>query len=406
MESRLTSHNVFPSLAILMIATGTLIWYSSLSTNIRELIYWLPYGFATIITMLALQFNRRQLFVVALVNTFSYWLIVNYLQQPLAEPTASTCFTVLGLFIPFNLFLNQLVKDNGWITRRALVWYICLALQMLSIPVIIDFFALDMQGMIKQWFSPRPLEGLVISLNALGFIMFCLVISFIRFINKPTSISIGLFFSFLASTFPLIFLDREAISSIFFTASMLIMLFSGFNASHELAYRDELTGLLGRRMLFERLAGLSKNYCLAMVDIDHFKKFNDTYGHDVGDDVLAMVAAKLDQIEGGGQVFRYGGEEFTVLFKGKQLEHAKIFLDDIRELIAQTPFAIRDNNSRNTSDKSRRGEQPEPKNTVQITVSIGVAEKSNLHASAEEVIKDADNALYEAKKKGRNVVIG
>jgi PleD family two-component response regulator len=143
-----------------------------------------------------------------------------------------------------------------------------------------------------------------------------------------------------------------------------------------------------------------------MVDIDHFKKFNDTYGHDVGDDVLAMVASKLDQVEGGGQVFRYGGEEFTVLFKGKKLDHAIAFLDDIRELIAETPFAIRDKSNREKASKSARKENTKPKNTVQITVSIGVAEKSNQHANAEEVIKDADKALYKAKDKGRNIVVG
>ncbi|MGY5449394.1 diguanylate cyclase [Agarivorans sp. MS3-6] len=406
MESRLTSYNILPSLVILAMAAGMLMWYSSLSSNTRDIIYWLPYGLAAITAILALQFNRRQLVVVVFVNAFSYWLIFSYLQQPLDVAQARVAYALVCVFIPINLVANQFIRENGSRTRRAWICYCILLIQVIAIAITVDFLSDSIVAHIDNWFTPRPIDGFVISLNALGLLTLCSVLAFVRFINQPTSISIGLFFSFVASTFPIIFLDREAISSVFFTASLLIMLFSGFSASHELAYRDELTGLLGRRMLFEKLAGLSKNYTLAMVDIDHFKKFNDTYGHDVGDDVLAMVAAKLDQIEGGGQVFRYGGEEFTVLFKGKKLNHAIAFLDDTREIISETPFVIRDKNSREKSDKSRRDNEAKPKETVQITVSIGVAEKSSQHYDAQEVIKDADNALYKAKNKGRNVVVG
>ena len=406
MESKLTSTNIWPPTIILAVASAMLIWYAELSSSLKDIIYWMPYGLAAVTAMLAIQFNRRQLIVVVLVNTFSYWLIVQYLQQPLDVPEAKMAFTLVCVFIPCNMVLNLLIKENGSKTLRAFLHYWMLIVQALVITTLINYLSVDAQSLIENWFAPRPIDGLVISSSALAISTLCLVIAFVRLAHRPTSLTIGLFFSFVASIFPLAFLDREAISSVFFSASMLIVLYSGFRASHELAYRDELTGLLGRRMLFERLAGLSKNYTLAMVDIDHFKKFNDTYGHDVGDDVLAMVASKLDQVEGGGQVFRYGGEEFTVLFKGKKLDHAIAFLDDIRELIAETPFAIRDKSNREKASKSARKENTKPKNTVQITVSIGVAEKSNQHANAEEVIKDADKALYKAKDKGRNIVVG
>ncbi|MEE1673328.1 GGDEF domain-containing protein [Agarivorans aestuarii] len=406
MESRLTSQNILPPVIILSIASALLIWHSSLSASTHDIIYWMPYGLAAITAMLALQFNRRQLIAVVIVNTFSYWLIASYLQQPLSIPEAKFAFTAVCLFIPINLVLNQFINENGSTTPRALTIYGFLLVQMAGISLALNFFVSDTAEFITEWFEPRPREGLVMSLAALGLSAVCIVAAFFRWAYKSTSLTIGLFFSFIASLFPLMFLDREAISSVFFTASMLIMLYAGFRASHELAYRDELTGLLGRRMLFEKLAGMSKNYSLAMVDIDHFKKFNDTYGHDVGDDVLAMVASKLDQIEGGGQVFRYGGEEFTVLFRGKKLDHAIAFLDDIRDIISETPFAIRDKTSREKGDKTTRNEEAKPKNTVQITVSIGVAEKAGHHASAEEVIKEADNALYKAKNKGRNIVVG
>jgi diguanylate cyclase (GGDEF)-like protein len=74
-------------------------------------------------------------------------------------------------------------------------------------------------------------------------------------------------------------------------------------------YIDELTGLQGRRSLNETLYNLGRKYAIAMIDVDHFKKFNDTYGHKTGDQVLKMIAYKLERISGGAKTFRYGGEE-------------------------------------------------------------------------------------------------
>lgn len=86
-----------------------------------------------------------------------------------------------------------------------------------------------------------------------------------------------------------------------------------------MAYQDELTSLPGRRALKEYLLKLGSEYTIAMFDIDHFKKFNDTHGHDVGDQVLRMVASKLATVSGRGKSFRYGGEEFTLVFSEKSL---------------------------------------------------------------------------------------
>ncbi|MDP0971523.1 diguanylate cyclase, partial [Klebsiella pneumoniae] len=85
------------------------------------------------------------------------------------------------------------------------------------------------------------------------------------------------------------------------------------------AFRDELTGLPGRRALNERTQRLGRNYVLAITDVDHIKRFNDTHGHDVGDQVLRLVASKLSKVNGGGRAYRYGGEEFAVVFAGKSL---------------------------------------------------------------------------------------
>ena len=173
-----------------------------------------------------------------------------------------------------------------------------------------------------------------------------------------------------------------------------------------MAYLDELTELPARRALRDRFQKISGTYAVSMLDVDHFKKFNDTYGHDTGDAVLRMIAARLKKVTGGGTSYRYGGEEFTVVFNGKSTEEVIPHLDALRESIANTPFVVNrasrrsDDNNRNTGVNNKAGKRQ----TVQVTISAGVADSANSNASPWEIIKQADKALYRAKKKGRNCV--
>lgn len=95
-----------------------------------------------------------------------------------------------------------------------------------------------------------------------------------------------------------------------------------------------------------------------MADVDHFKKFNDTWGHEVGDDVLKMVARHFDRVGGGGTAYRYGGEEFGVVFPGKTLAHCRPYLDELRQAIADYQLVLRNAPRRKVSTrtaKPRRG---------------------------------------------------
>jgi len=145
-----------------------------------------------------------------------------------------------------------------------------------------------------------------------------------------------------------------------------------------------------------------------MLDIDRFKKFNDTYGHDIGDTVLKMVASQLTTVK-RGKVYRYGGEEFTILFQGRSAQDCVAYLDQVRLLIADYPFQIRQQVERR--EPQQEGAQntdctsmKEIEKTVQVTISIGVAQGRSSATSPEEVIKEADQLLYKAKESGRNQV--
>ena len=186
----------------------------------------------------------------------------------------------------------------------------------------------------------------------------------------------------------------------------LILVLTVLEHGYDIAYRDELTGLLGRRAFNGMMEQLGRTYAIAMCDVDRFKSFNDTYGHDAGDQVLRMVAAKLSQVGGGGRVFRYGGEEFLVVFRGRSAEEAAPFAEAVRKAIADTRFVLR-GADRPAKGPAARRTSPQPNDarpSVGITISIGLAERSRRHSTPELVLDAADAALYRAKEAGRNCV--
>jgi two-component system cell cycle response regulator len=162
-----------------------------------------------------------------------------------------------------------------------------------------------------------------------------------------------------------------------------------------LAHTDPLTDALNRRALTERLNAeleRARRYdsmvTLLMIDIDHFKRINDTYGHLVGDDVLMALAALLQhEVRSVDLVARYGGEEFVIVLPETREEGAVAFAERIRERIEAHPFSLDDGP------------------TLTVTASIGVATfPAPRVATVEDLLMRADQALYRAKAEGRNRV--
>jgi diguanylate cyclase (GGDEF)-like protein len=187
---------------------------------------------------------------------------------------------------------------------------------------------------------------------------------------------------------------------------MLMIAAAVAHEAYQMAFRDELTGLPGRRALNERMQRLGRNYVIAMTDVDHFKKFNDTHGHDVGDQVLRLVASRLSKVTGGGRAYRYGGEEFALVFAGKTAAECVPHVEAVREVIANYVMHLRDQHNRPQDDTAGRQRRAgSAGGTVSVTISIGVAERQADHRNPEAVLKSADQALYSAKGAGRNCVM-
>ncbi len=156
---------------------------------------------------------------------------------------------------------------------------------------------------------------------------------------------------------------------------------------------DALTGIYNRYALTDisetfiltsKLA--SKTWCLAMIDIDHFKAVNDNYGHPVGDVVLKLVATKIQQCVRNKDILaRYGGEEFVVILSDCSLDDAKNWAERVRGVISKSPLTV-------------------GKLKINVTVSIGITETTPADESLDDMVNKADSALYNAKNTGRNKV--
>lgn len=150
--------------------------------------------------------------------------------------------------------------------------------------------------------------------------------------------------------------------------------------------RDGLTGLYNRRTLDDRLMSWTKeqkSYAVIMFDVDHFKNVNDTYGHDVGDEVLRFIAAAmLQHVRTTDSCYRFGGEEFVILLPGASVDVAYERAEELRQYFEQTNSPT----------------------SLPIHISAGVAECPNDGVEGNGVLKKADQLLYEAKQNGRNQV--
>lgn len=157
-----------------------------------------------------------------------------------------------------------------------------------------------------------------------------------------------------------------------------------------IANTDALTGLANRRAFDQKLAsvfgGDMQAAALVICDVDHFKTFNDTYGHAIGDDVLKIVAGIMrDHAAEDVFVARTGGEEFAMIVQGRDASGAQVLAERVRIALEETPFQ----NDHSGADYGR------------ITVSMGICMCSDA-TSPEDVYAKADNALYASKKAGRN----
>ncbi len=371
-----------------------------------EVLLLLPYILLSLVMMLCQPFNQSKTGISAMLMLLAYYLIQQNLQTPLAQSKTGLTYILLAILLPLNLFQLHFIPERRLFSRFGLIYLAVLGLQISWGWLLVKHVEPNQDTEMWQTyfytlgdFSPLPLV-LILMLLSLS----CASASII--LKRNQGYDQATFICLLFSGLTLAQFQQPFISSVAFTVASGLLLLNLMSCSHELAFIDPLTGIPGRRAMETELKHLGRTYTLAMLDVDHFKQFNDQYGHKTGDDVLRLVAQFLLNINIKADVYRYGGEEFTILFKGKRKNQCLEALEELREAIANYPMHIRDIETRPLNDVEGKRKRGTTKNqeTVQITVSIGVADSQEDSRTA-NVLKVADKALYKAKQNGRNQIV-
>jgi diguanylate cyclase (GGDEF)-like protein len=382
-----------------------------------------PYTVLVIGTVIALWFNRGRAFIALislLVAFIAYRIALTFGQD---DFPVRAVLTAAAIFVPANILLVLLLPERGIVYFRNYRWLLLGLVEVLITAWIATAGHTALSGTawhaaLDHWLlkaTPTPLLGRL-------FIVAAFIVSLVKAWPERLPLDVGMVGALVAFFVACEWPGLTVVYGVFVFAAGAMLLLAVLQESHRMAFRDELTGLPSRRALQERLVALGPSYTIAMVDVDHFKKFNDTHGHDTGDQVLKMVGARLAEVDGGGKAFRYGGEEFAVLFPDRNIEETLPHLEALRQNIENYKMSVRTeqqrrnearrNNDRRTMTKSAfalaHPDAPPLRSNraelLSVTVSIGVAQRSELLETPDAVIRLADEALYRAKGAGRNRV--
>jgi diguanylate cyclase (GGDEF)-like protein len=357
--------------------------------------YALYFCFGALVAAVLLSWYHDQtaLLGVASAVALTVWGLERWPDDPNGATLAAT------VLLPLNFVLFASLKDRGVTTFDGALKLGLVAAQAAGVAWIAQHSTLDL-GSVLRWGTQLG-RGWSLALTAqLSFAVAMVTLLWLIVVRRAKGG--GLLWALIAVLLGV----RESANGealLFYAGTAgLVLVFAVLEHGYDIAYRDELTGLLGRRAFTSMMEQLGRTYAFALCDVDHFKQFNDSYGHDVGDDVLKMVAAKLSHVEGGGRVFRYGGEEFLVVFRGRTAIEAKPFMESVRRAIAETDFVLRrEDRPARRPRRVRRTDQGK-RHAVTVTISIGLADKSVRHSTPDLVLDAADRALYAAKAAGRN----
>lgn len=382
---------LLPDGIILGVALGV-VWLVDLPASAEA--YVDVFGGAVLLTgvALGLQFRRHRFFFGLIVLALTD-VALNHVGGTATVPVSAAA----ALLLPLNLTLLAIVRNRG--PRQAFVLAAVVGLQVLAVAVTAWPFAALSDSVPRNIVTGMHPGDVVLWVVAAASLVVALALA-VRWEPKRR----GFLWAILAvpAAVNASAAGDDAASAVVLVSAGILLVIAAMEDVHVLAYSDELTDLPSRRALSQYLERLGDRYAIGMVDVDRFKAFNDRWGHDAGDQTLRMVAERLRHVGGGGRAFRYGGEEFTVVFSGLTLEEALPHLERLRESVAARPFTPRHDGT--PPILPRRG-PADGAGSLTVTVSIGAAGRNGRGGPPSEVLKAADRALYRAKEAGRNRVV-
>lgn len=355
--------------------------------------------------LLGLGFRRARIALAVLAVATAYLVLLKSVPSAAAATDEASRYAAnfVALLLPLNLALIAVRREQGLHLGPTLSALVMIAAQPLVGAFLWASFHPGLVAFLARPVTSAWAASVSVPLPALVAFVLSAWTAIAMHVWRPDAVQAGLGWT-IAAWFAAYQAGAHAPAGrLFIGASALIMVAAAVQATVALAFRDALTGLPNRRALEEALAHVAGPCVAAMFDVDHFKGFNDRYGHDVGDQVLRMVAARLARVGGGGRAFRYGGEEFAVLFPGRTVKEVEPHLEAVRQEIEASRFTVRAPDRpahRPQKPKARQTKSP----TISVTVSAGAAARRDASESTVDLLRAADAALYRAKNSGRNRV--
>lgn len=325
---------------------------------------------------------------------------------PLDRDPASvgrTMFAATSFLLPLNLLALSLVKEEALSTWRGIMRSLLVLIQ----PFLVLWLALpdhaELAGALRYHLTPLDTGAWsALSQPALLAFLAAMLMLTIRFVMDRDPLDAGALWAVIASYVAFEGLRYGWAPGNFLSAAGLILLLTLVQAVHQRAYRDDLTGLPGKQAYVEATAAaMGSKYVLAVVGIDQLKQYGNQHGKAVSEQLLRLIARKIQAAAGPSPVYRLAGEEFTVLFPRRTATETLVVLEAIRKAVEQCPVSLRGRDrvwEGGPSSFSRSAE------LLPLTASIGVAEGGAASATLGLVTKAAFRALYEAKGQGGNLV--
>ncbi len=382
--------------------------FLNINQHVGWLLYWLPFLFYPLLAYLGYKLNQTRIFFISYIYFGSYILTILFHNGYIIWLENSLVSTVT-IALPISLSIILLFKESKLFGVKGFFHFLLCTLPFIFMLIFSYHFPVLMKKslfytsslMDQLWASPIitipiVLFTIAIILNdkTLHFFMYALLVSLLPFefaMNRIVNSQLNA--------------DANGTLALCFSAIAILFSYAIYYLYWEKAYIDELTGIPNRRSLNESLQKLGKHYSLAMIDIDYFKKLNDTYGHAEGDNILRYLATYLNKMF-GDDAYRYGGEEFCIIFDGLSLNRAVKRVDWFRQLITSKKFFLRiPDNIRKHKSKKDRGNSDKNYPFINITFSSGLACRDISNEQPIDIINQADKAMYWVKSHGRNRVI-
>ncbi len=338
-------------------------------------------------------------------------LILVIADRALLHFTANTAVTMEGgrliyhaisFLLPFNLCVFAFMKKRGDMTRQG-IWFLgAILLQGCGVTFIYQYkssgFGAFLEYSSMKWalLERIPLSQLTLFAFGIAFVYYLFLYIRTRGVIERA------FCWALISIFYALALGRIGpVSSIYFSTAGLIFVISVIENIYVGGFQDEVTELPTGKGLRGILSRLDTGYTLALIEVDNFERLKDNHGRRVSKQVLRSVGSKLTSVTGGGKPFRYRGKVFAVVFPGMFLQDMLPHIEELRQLIKKSGPILQSQKSPGKKPKKLKRVEILA-NKVPVTVSIGVAERSNADMSPQQAILKAEEALGTAKREGHD----